>query len=60
MKKASNLKQKRSSLALQKETLHRLDRSQLQGVVGGVRMWRPVGFADDTTPIYDWVDDTNG
>ena len=60
MKKASNPKQKTTSLALRKETLRRLDNSQLQEAVGGVRMWRPLGYADDTTPIYGWVDDTNG
>ena len=49
--------QRTSSLALRKETLRQLEDSKLQGAVGAVRMWRPVGFAEDTTPIYDWVDE---
>lgn len=60
MKKTSNPKSRTTSLALRKETLRRLDGSQLQEAVGGARMWRPTGLADDTTPIYEWVDDTNG
>ena len=50
-------KQKTSALMLRKETLRQLEASQLQGAVGAVRMWRPVGFAEDSTPIYDWVDE---
>lgn len=38
----------------------RLDDSRLQGAVGGVRIWKPVGFADNTSPVYSWSDDTNG
>ena len=55
--KKKELKTKQTSLALRKETLGRLENSELRGAVGAVRMWRPVGFAGDTTPIYDWVDE---
>ena len=47
-------KQKTGPLALRKETLRRLDDSALQGVAGAARMWRPVGVAADTTPIYSY------
>lgn len=50
----------KTSLRLRTETLRRLDDSKLQGVAGGVRIWKPVGFADDTTPIYEEYDDTTG
>ena len=56
-KKQSNPKQKTASLRLQAETLRRLDDSELPGVAGGARIRIPVGYADDTTPIYD---DTSG
>ena len=50
--------QKTTSLRLQTETLRRLDDSQLQGVAGGGgRIRVPVGYDDNTTPIYD---DTTG
>lgn len=58
MKKTqAGMKQKTASLRLETETLHRLEASKLRGVAGGARIWRPSGFADDTTPIYD---NTNG
>jgi hypothetical protein len=60
MKKTSNPKPRTTSLTFRKETLHRLDSSQLQEAAGGVRIWKPTGYAEDTTPIYYWVDDTNG
>jgi hypothetical protein len=41
-------------LALRKETLRHLDSSDLQKAAGAVRIWKPVGFADDTTPVYGW------
>jgi hypothetical protein len=46
-------------LALHRETLRLLGGSELRGVVGGGRVHIPIGYADDTTPIYSWVDDTN-
>ena len=46
-------KKSSSSLTLRKETLRRLGSSELQGVAGGVRIHIPLGYADDTTPIYD-------
>jgi hypothetical protein len=52
--KKQTLNQERTSLTLRKETLRRLDSSDLQKAAGAVRIWKPVGFADDTTPIYDW------
>ena len=55
-KKQPKTKQK-LPLTLRTETLRRLEGSQLQGVAGGARIRIPVGFADDTTPIYD---DTTG
>jgi hypothetical protein len=56
--KRKELKAKQTSpLALRKETLRRLDDSQLQGVAGAGRIRVPVGFAEDTTPIYDYVDE---
>lgn len=50
----------KTKLGLKAETLRRLDGSQLSGAIGGVRIWKPVGFADDTTPVYGWADDTSG
>ncbi len=47
------------SLVLRRETLRRLEASDLERVAGGLRIHIPVGFADDTTPLYRWVDDTN-
>jgi hypothetical protein len=51
-KQTSN--QERTPLALRKETLRHLDSADLQKAAGGVRIWKPLGFADDTTPIYGW------
>jgi hypothetical protein len=56
-KKQLKTKQKPSPLAFRKETLRRLAEPELQGVAGGARLWRPGGFADDTTPIYIEVDE---
>jgi hypothetical protein len=54
MEKKAKVKQKKAAfLTLQTETLRRLDDSQLHRVAGGARIWKPLGFADDTTPIYD-------
>lgn len=52
------MKQKAASLKLRTETLRRLDDPQLRGVAGGGRLRVPVGFADNTTPIYDDADTT--
>lgn len=52
--------QKTIALIARRETIRQLDSSRLPEVAGGVRMWRPVGFADDSTPVYGWVDDTLG
>jgi hypothetical protein len=49
-----------TSLTLQKETLRPLENSDLPAVAGGVRIWKPVGRADNTDPIYSWEDDTLG
>jgi hypothetical protein len=49
---------KTASLRLQTETLRRLDDTRLQGVAGGGRLRVPVGYADNTTPIYDDADTT--
>jgi hypothetical protein len=53
MEKKQKAKQKPTSLKLHSETLRRLDDSRLQGVAGGGRLRVPVGYADDTTPIYN-------
>ncbi|MFL6260014.1 MAG: hypothetical protein ACJ76Y_09905 [Thermoanaerobaculia bacterium] len=54
----NQLKTKKSSrFAFHKETLRRLEDSELQGVAGAARTYKPVGFAEDTTPIYDYVDE---
>jgi len=53
-KKQPKTKQETSPLALHKETLRRLEDSELRGAVGAARLWRPVGFDDDTTPIYSY------
>jgi hypothetical protein len=52
-KKQPKTKQEPTSLKLHSETLRRLEASQLRGVIGGVRIWKPSGFAEDTTPLYD-------
>lgn len=57
-KKPANADPKKTSLRLQTETLRRLDDARLQGVAGGGRIRIPVGYADDTTPVYG--DDTTG
>ena len=56
-KKNSKAQHKTVSLGLKTETLRRLDDSQMKGVAGGARLWRPTGVADDTTPVGD---DTTG
>jgi hypothetical protein len=56
LKKQQKIAQTTSPLTLRKETLRRLASTELNEVIGGVRIWKPVGFADDTTPIYDWVE----
>jgi len=55
-KKQAKTKQNTSPLALHRETLRRLENSELQGVAGGARIYKPVGFDDDTTPIYGYED----
>ena len=55
-KKQPKAKQKASPLALHKETLRSLGDSELQGVAAGARGYKPVGFDDDTTPIYSYED----
>jgi hypothetical protein len=57
-KKPSKARQKTTLLRLQTETLRRLDDARLQGVAGGGRLRVPVGYADNTTPIYDDADTT--
>jgi len=47
-------KQKTGVLALRRETLRLLGDSELRRVDGAARMWRPVGFDDDTAPIYSY------
>jgi hypothetical protein len=49
---------KTTPLSLRRETLRRLDDGQLQGVAGGGRLRVPVGFADNTEPVYDPADTT--
>ena len=56
-KKKSKAQQKTASLGLKRETLHRLDDSQMKAVVaGGSRIRTPVGYDDDTAPIYGETD----
>jgi hypothetical protein len=54
------MKKQSKTLILRKETLRHLDGSELKEAAGGGRLRVPVGFADDTSPVYAWVDDTNG
>ena len=51
-KKQLKANQKTSLLALHKETLRQLKKSELQQVAGGTRIRIPIGFGADTTPIY--------
>lgn len=51
-KKKPQTKQKTNALALRRETLRQLEESDLREAAGGGRIRIPVGFADDTTPIY--------
>jgi hypothetical protein len=44
---------KTSGLTVHKETLRQLEAPELRGVAGAARIHIPIGFADDTTPIYD-------
>jgi hypothetical protein len=48
-----------SAIALHRETLRQLGTSELQGIRAGGRLRVPVGYADDTSPVYSYVDDTN-
>ncbi|HEV7670142.1 MAG TPA: hypothetical protein VGS22_16615 [Thermoanaerobaculia bacterium] len=52
--------QKLPGLTLRIETLHPLDDRKVRTVAAGARAWRPTGFAPDTTPIYEYEDDTTG
>ena len=56
MEKRQSKTKKTSGLTLHKETLRRLKRSELQRVAGAGRVHIPIGFADDTTPIYSYED----
>lgn len=51
MKKKELKTKKTCLLELRKETLR-----QLQRVAGATRIRIPIGFAEDTAPIYDYVD----
>lgn len=53
MKKNLQTTAKKATLTLHKETIR-------QWVTGGARIHIPIGFADDTTPIYMDYDDTLG
>jgi hypothetical protein len=55
-KRQPKAKQKTSSLALRKETLRRLKDSELRRVAGGSRIRIPIGYAEDTTPLYSYED----
>lgn len=57
MKKNRLTIQQKNALTLNRETLRQLETPKLQAVAGGGRLRVPVGYADDTTPIYD---DTQG
>ena len=46
-----------SPLVLRKETLRRLEDSELREAAGGARAWKPLGFGDDTAPIYSEVEE---
>ncbi len=52
-KKQQMTAKKESTPALPKETLRRLDPSELRGVAGGGRLRVPIGYEDDGTPIYE-------
>jgi hypothetical protein len=56
MKRKEPKAKQTSPLALRKETLRRLDDLELQGVAGAARVRIPVGFAEDTIPIYSYED----
>jgi hypothetical protein len=56
-KNRRTIQQKTNALVLHRETLRQLESSKLQAVAGGGRLRVPVGYADDTTPLYD---DTQG
>ena len=53
-KKRLKREQKTSPLALHKETLRQLKKSELQQAPGGTRIRIPIGFADDTSPIFGY------
>jgi hypothetical protein len=50
--------QKSKALVLRKESIRQLESSGLKDVAGGGRLRVPIGRMEDTTPIYEWVDDT--
>jgi hypothetical protein len=54
-KKQSRTRQPTTPLTIRTETLRRLDNSQLQGVTGGFKIRTPVGYDDNTNPLYDDV-----
>jgi hypothetical protein len=45
-----------NSLTLRKEPLRLIEGSKLRTALGGSRIRIPVGYADDGSPIYDWID----
>jgi hypothetical protein len=47
---------KTASLVLRKETLLQLKESDLKKVAAAARIWRPSGYAEDTTPLGEYVD----
>jgi hypothetical protein len=55
-KKRSTAQKKGSALALLREALRRLADSELRGAAGGARIRVPVGFDDDTAPIFGYED----
>jgi len=52
MEKKQSTAQQKATLRLRTETLRRLADSELLGVAGGATLRIPIGFEDDTTPIY--------
>jgi hypothetical protein len=55
MEKRLKTNQKTSAPALRKETLRRLEEVELRAA-GAARIYVPIGRAEDTTPIYSYVD----
>lgn len=51
-------KTQKKGLALHRETVRNLGDGSLRKVAGAARVHIPLGYGDNTDPVYSWSDDT--